>query len=282
MAPPQFNDLGKTSKDLFNKGYNYGLVKLDIKTKTQNDIDFNLTGEHNNEVQKALGTLEAKYKSAAYGLTFVEKWNTDNILKSEVTVEDQVLKGLKLGLDTSYAPATGKKTAVLKTAYKHDKFYSNVDVDCDVAGPVIHKSVVLSHLGWLLGFQCTFDTAKSQLTRNNFAIGYTAPDFTLHTNVNDGTEVGGSLYHKVNDQLEMGVSLSWSAGNNATRFAIASKYQLDKQSTVQAKVNNMSQIGLSYSQQLRDGVKLIVSALVDGKNINGGGHKLGLGFEMNA
>jgi len=212
----------------------------------------------------------------------VEKWNTDNILKSEVTVEDQLVKGLKLGIDTSYSPASGKKAAVIKSSFKHDKFFTNVDIDLDAAGPVLHKSVVVNHLGWLVGAQCTFDTAKSQLTRNNFAIGYTANDFTLHTNVNDGTEVGGSLYHKVNDQLEMGVSLSWSSGNNATRFAIASKYQLDKQSTVQAKVNNMSQIGLSYTQQLRDGVKLIVSALVDGKNINGGGHKLGLGLEMNA
>ena len=32
----------------------------------------------------------------------------------------------------------------------------------------------------------------------------------------------------------------------------------------------------------KKGVKLILSTLVDGKNINGGGHKLGLGLELNA
>jgi len=88
MAPPQYGDLGKSAKDIFNKGYNYGLVKLDVKTKTQNDIDFNFTGEHNTDIQKTLGTLEAKFKSSASGLSFVEKWNTDNILKCEVSVED--------------------------------------------------------------------------------------------------------------------------------------------------------------------------------------------------
>ena len=66
-----------------------------------------MTGEHNTDLQKSLGTLEAKYKSPAHGLTFVEKWNTDNVLKSEVTVEDTLLKGLKLALDTSYSPASG-------------------------------------------------------------------------------------------------------------------------------------------------------------------------------
>jgi len=281
MAPPLYADLGKTARDLFNKGYNYGTVKLDVKTRTKNQIDFNLTGEHNTDLQKSLGTLEAKYKSPAHGLTFVEKWNTDNVLKSEITVEDSLLKGLKVALDTSYSPASGKKSGVLKTTYNHDKFNLTTDVDLDSTGPVvIHNSLVVGHLGWLLGLQTTFDTAKSQLTRNNFAVGYQASDFTLHTNVNDGTEVGGSIYQKVNDDLGLGVSLSWSSVNNATRFALASKYQLDKYASVQAKVNNLSQIGLSYNQQLRDGVKLILSGIIDGKNINGGGHKLGLGLEL--
>jgi hypothetical protein len=107
MAPPQYADLGKTARDLFNKGYNYGTVKLDVKTRTKNQIDFNMTGEHNTDVQKSLGTLEAKYKAPAHGITFVEKWNTDNILKCELTVEDTLLKGLKLSLDSSFAPASG-------------------------------------------------------------------------------------------------------------------------------------------------------------------------------
>ena len=79
---------------------------MDVKTRTKNEIDFNVTGEHNTDIQKTLGTLEAKYKSGLYGLTFTEKWNTDNILKSEVTVEDQFVKGLKLAFDTSYSPAS--------------------------------------------------------------------------------------------------------------------------------------------------------------------------------
>ena len=83
----------------------------------------------------------------------------------------------------------------------------------------------------------------------------------------------------------------------------------------QAKVNNASLVGIGYTQTLRpgknhlylyiqlktmakhngtlfhllndlkkfiSGMKLILSALVDGKNINAGGHKLGLGLELEA
>lgn len=37
------------------------------------------------------GSLETKYKWAEYGLTFTEKWNTDNTLGTEIAIEDQVI-----------------------------------------------------------------------------------------------------------------------------------------------------------------------------------------------
>lgn len=49
---------------------------------------------------------------------------------------------------------------------------------------------------------------------------------------NDGTEFGGSIYQKVNDQLETAVTLAWTAGSNNTRFGIAAKYQLDKDASI--------------------------------------------------
>ena len=37
--------------------------------------------------------------------------------------------------------------------------------------------------GYLAGYQMSFDTSKNTLSKSNFAIGYQAGDFTLHTNV---------------------------------------------------------------------------------------------------
>lgn len=56
------------------------------------------------------------------------------------------------------------------------------------------------------------------------SIKYIANIFFLR---NDGTEFGGSIYQKVNDQLETAVNLAWTAGNSNTRFGIAAKYQID-------------------------------------------------------
>jgi len=278
-VPPTYADLGKSAKDIFNKGYGFGVVKLDLKTKSQNGVmEFNTSGSSNTDTGKAAGSIETKYKMSELGLTFNHKWNTDNTLAAEVTVEDQLTKGLKVAVDTSFVPNTGKKSGKLKTGYKRD--YLNMGCDIDFEGPIVHAAAVVGLEGWLAGYQMAFDTAKSKLAQNNFSLGYRAEDFQLHANVNDGTEFGGSIYQKVNDQLETAVTLAWTAGSNNTRFGIAGKYQLDKDSSVSAKVNNASLVGIGYTQSLRAGVKVTLSALIDGKNFNAGGHKVGMGFEL--
>lgn len=49
---------------------------------------------------------------------------------------------------------------------------------------------------------------------------------------NDATEFGGSVFQNVNDDLQTGVQLSWTSGTNTTRFGIAGKYTLDKNSSI--------------------------------------------------
>lgn len=82
--------------------------------------------------------------------------------------------------------------------------------------------------------------------------------------------------------MAAGVQLSWTSGSSATKFGIGAQYTLDKDASVRAKVNNASQIGLGYQQRLRDGVTLTLSTLVDGKNFNAGGHKVGVALELEA
>ncbi|XP_077330023.1 non-selective voltage-gated ion channel VDAC1 isoform X2 [Lithobates pipiens] len=107
--PPPYADLGKSARDVFTKGYGFGFIKLDLKTKSENGLEFISSGSANAETSKVTGSLETKYKWAEYGLTFTEKWNTDNALGTEITVEDQLAKGLKLTFDSSFSPNTGRR-----------------------------------------------------------------------------------------------------------------------------------------------------------------------------
>jgi hypothetical protein len=84
-------------------------------------------------------------------------------------------------LGVSSPSVLSKKSGKLKTGYKRD--FLNVGCDVDFEGPIIHAAAVVGYEGWLAGYQMAFDTAKSKLTQNNFALGYKAGDFQLHTNV---------------------------------------------------------------------------------------------------
>ncbi|NXO70525.1 VDAC3 protein, partial [Phainopepla nitens] len=244
--------------------------------------EFTAAGISNIETGKASGSLETKYKAKDEGLSFTQKWSSDNTLGTEISIENKFAEGLKLGLDTTFVPNTGKKSGKLKTSYKRDYVHLGCSVDIDLSGPTVYGWAVLGYEGWLAGYQMAFDTAKYKLSQNNFALGYKAGDFQLHTNVNDGTEFGGSVYQKISNYIETSVNLAWTAGSNNTRFGIAGKYQYDEKTSVVAKVNNASLLGVGYTYTLRPGVKVTLSGLIDGKNFTGGSHKVGLGFEMEA
>lgn len=66
------------------------VVLLNPPSLTCHHQEFTSTGSANTETSKVSGSLETKYKWAEHGLTFTEKWNTDNTLGTEIILEDQV------------------------------------------------------------------------------------------------------------------------------------------------------------------------------------------------
>merc|ERR1740129_2048829 len=67
----------------------------------------------------------------------------------------------------------------IKTEYKQDMVTLTADMDLNLAGPTINASAVAGHQGWLAGYQMAFDSSKSALTKNNFAVGFSNGDFTV-------------------------------------------------------------------------------------------------------
>ncbi|XP_015179524.1 PREDICTED: voltage-dependent anion-selective channel-like [Polistes dominula] len=283
MAPPTYKDLGKSARDVFSNGYHFGLLKLDVKTKTDSGVEFSSGGVSNQDTGKVFATLETKYKIKEYGLTFSEKWNTDNTLATDITIADKLLSGLSIGYSCTFSPQTGTKTGQLKTTYKHENVSATADLDLSLTtGPLINASAVVGYQGWLAGYQASFDSQRSKLTKNNFALGFTASDFGFHTCVDNGREFGASIYHKVKPDLEGAINLAWNSSNNVTQFGIGTKYNLDNDASVRAKVNSQLQIGLGYQQKLREGVTLTLSSNIDGKNFSSGGHKIGFALNLEA
>lgn len=91
------------------------------------------------------------FRCKQYGLTFTEKWNTDNNLTTKIDIQDQVCKGLKLTFDSSFSPQTGAKNGKVKSEFKHEACTVNADVDLNMGGPMVNAAAVIGHNGWLAG-----------------------------------------------------------------------------------------------------------------------------------
>jgi len=283
MAPPKYDDLGKEAKDLINKNFHFGVIKLEAKTTAKNGVDFTTEGSHNTDTGNVAGSLETKFKYADYGVTFSEKWNTDNIIATTISVDDKIAKGLKLDFDTTFAPITGKKSAKVKASYKGCEFlHTTADVDFDFAGPTVHGSGVFAYKGWHAGYQASYDTANSKLTANNVSLTYKDGDFVLHSGIIDASKYVGSVHHQVNSKLSAAALLNWTSGSSTSNFTVASKYTIDDDTYVKCKLDNNLRIGCSYVQSLRPGIQLTMSSLINAKSLEQGGHKLGLSLNFDA
>ena len=100
------------------------------------------------------GNLEVKRVLCSHGggITVTSKWNTDNILNTTLDVEvclldihcimmkmakclepafqDHVLKGLKISLESTFAPDTGAKNGLLKAEMKTNPATLTIDTVC--------------------------------------------------------------------------------------------------------------------------------------------------------
>lgn len=277
MAPPKFDDLGKQAKDLFSKGYNFGFLKVDTKTKTSDGLEFKTNAQHNTATSRLFGSIDIKYKFKEYGLTVTEKWNTDNSLGTEVLIEDCLTKGLKLTFDSTYAPNLGKRNGKVKLEHGMENAFS--EVTFDIATRLLTLGVVAGREGFLGGAQLSGDATQQKMQRHTIAAGYKTNEYGLFAFISDLNDYSASVYHKVNDRLEFGATAGWNSVDQTTRFGIASQYRMDNATQLRAKVSNQGNLGLAMTHTLKPGLKLILSSMVNMHSFNEGGHKVGLGIE---
>lgn len=134
------------------------------------------------ETREAYGTLETRHK-LPYGLSFSQKWNTDNTLTTDVTHSDNLVRGLTLAFEGSFSPQSGIRNGRVRASYGQEYVQVNSHVNLDLAGTFVFASAVIGWEGWLAGYKTAFDTRKCQLVTNNFVLGYINKDIAITTHV---------------------------------------------------------------------------------------------------
>lgn len=277
MAPVAFSDLSKASKDLLTKDFPLGQAKLEVKTVTANGVNLTVTGNQDNKTGFVTSEAKIKYSDFTKGLVLTESITTNNLLSLQVELENKAAKGVKLDVLAGYLPLTGAKNINAKVYYKHE--LAHVRAGADVfKGPILNLDFVAGQNGVFVGGETGYNAEKGIATKQNASVAYFHRDFTaaLHS-TNCFGSYAATYYQRVNPDVEVGANVTWDskAANNAVNLEVGTKYFLDRDAFVKAKINNQGKLGLAYTQTIKPGIKLGLAGFFDTSKLDEPAHKLG-------
>ncbi|XP_063931455.1 voltage-dependent anion-selective channel protein 2-like [Zophobas morio] len=191
MIPPKFSDLGKSIRDLLKKDYHHPLQKVEVSTLTKEGILFKA-----NIFNGTQADLEATFPYRPLNAIITENWSTKNILTQTISLVDPLFQGVKIDIDSTYAPNTGllfiyyiryqpliytlpsALAAILSTSFARQNY--NCNAITDFARSTITTSAVLN-----------FEVCCINKHLCNIAIFLMALSFFLY---NRGSYLGASPY----------------------------------------------------------------------------------------
>lgn len=277
MAPVAFPDLDKAVKDLFTKDYPVGQARLEVKTITSNGVNLNVTGHQDVKTGHIFGEGKVKYFDFKNGLTVTNAVTTNNLLTTQIELENKVSRGIKLDVLAGYLPMTSQKNLKANVYYKHSLAHIRLASDI-FKGPTFNVDFVAGQDGVYVGGDTSYDLERGSVAKCNASVAYVHRDFTaaIHSSEFFGI-FAGSFYQRVNPDVEIGVRASWdsSVATNAINLELGTKYYLDKEAFVKAKVDNQGKLGLAYTQLLKPGIKLSLGGSFDTAKLNEPSHKVG-------
>ncbi|KAJ1755186.1 Mitochondrial porin [Coemansia sp. RSA 2523] len=283
MLPPNYSDICKPVNDLFSKDYPFGALKLEVKTTTANGVSFTVNGAQDIKSGAIISELKTKYADKVNGLTYTESWNTANLVTGQVEIANKFAKGLKLELSGSSALNSAKRALRTKINYQQDNLFARVNVDA--LNPAVTADVTISRDGALAGAELAYDLNSGAVTKTNSTLGFAGPDYMITMQGNNSLNMFQlAFYQRVTANVEAGARAVYDYKNpeGGVSAELATKYVLDKDAFVKAKVDNSGRMGLSFTQTLRPGVKLSLAGLFDTTRLQENAHKMGAALTFEA
>jgi len=308
---PVFSSFSKTTNDFFIKGFP-GSHKLEVSTKTENDLTFISSGEHKTKKEGGeyiLGKLETKYKWDKYGLEFTGSIDTDNVIKGDFSVNNIGLPGFK----AICKPQTGKSreiTGGFEFQQQHGSVATTLlwkpEGDLQVTA-----ALVGGHNGLSLGFESGYFLSRAHpeklpigldSVKGLFNYKTTAIDFTLTAKNQWNVEpkkdesvskapltqtlIFGSTYeHKAGDTTVLHSSLEFDttkALSESITFKFGGSYKLDQDTTAQGKLDTDGKLTVHLAKQFNPQLKATLTTEFNTLALQGHEQKFALGLNFKA
>jgi len=277
FRPLAFREVGRAINDLLGRDYPINGIRLETRSTTSTGVNFSVHGFRDNKSGAISGEMRTRYHDKVHGVIFSEGWSSNNVLSSTIELLSTVSPGLKLEISSSYNPTNGNKNARIAADYKKRNIFSRCNIDL-FKGPTLNSDFCIHQDGILIGGEAAYNLRESKLTRYNIGIGYNTPEYSLALHAFEGFQTyAASYFHKVNPELEVGTKATWNKSSaGPVNIEFGSRYILNKDAFVKAKVDMNGRLGLGYTQKLNNGVRVTVGGSFDTQRLGENVHKVGM------
>ena len=288
MSVPHYGDFGKPTNDLLSKDFPIGQFKLDVKsTATDGKVQFNVLGHQDIKTGSIFGELKTKFTDKPNGLVLTQGWTTANALTTKVEITDRVTQGVKLELNGSLLPTSGNKSGRFGLEYKQPGVHARSVVDL-LKGPTVVSDVVVGRDGYLVGAEIGYDATDGRITRYNTCAGMYGKDYLMTMHMLGSMSVFQvGFHHRAAPGAEVAAKALWDTRNAANQekghssivsLELGTKFTLDNNAFLKAKIDNSGKVTLGYTQVMRPGFKVSLGGQFVTNKLGENVHKVGMSF----
>jgi len=173
-------------------------------------------------------------------------WTTANALNTKIELDNQIARGVKLELGTTFLPSIASKNAKIGLHYRQQAFHTRAFLDL-FKGPTFNADAVVAYEGFLVGGDIGYDVMEGRLTKYAAAVGYAQSEYSATIQAHNNFKTfSASYHHRVSPLLEVSpfffdslliqaagkASFDPKATAGGVALEIAAKYLLDKDTFV--------------------------------------------------
>lgn len=248
--------------------------KVQVKTKTKNGMTYTSTAVQSSKDDSLAGDLQLKF-SPHPGASVTSKLFTSGRMTHETVLDRLGVAGVKL---TLLAGASAKNNLAVSTLeYKHESVAITTAIDA-ISGPVAHTTATVGTSAYTAGVEAEYDTADKELKKCNFALNYadSSESEATVTVLNKGETAKLAYSHAIRPDFSVAAEYLFDKKADARRLTAGAKYEVDRDTTLKAKIFSDGQVSASYIQEIRPKTTLILSQKFDVSNPDKSSHKFGL------
>lgn len=167
----------------------------------------------------------------------------------------------------------------------HNNFIGGISSDL-LKCPVVSADAVFRYGDFLVGGQMNCCIAKKAIESYTTGIAMIRPDFKVALKAENGFKSFIATYYQtVSSNMTLGYKATFGRtvsektiadSSSPVNMEIAVKYSLNPSSFVKAKLDQRGNLNLALSSIVSPGLRFVIGALVDTKNLQRDSHKMGL------